>query len=182
MRRGSLVVAAAALAAAQPVADDRPLCVDVRIHDDPKKRARAARETFLNERRRRRRRPRRRRDGGDRTSRRPRSLRLAASRRRRASPSTAPADAGEGYGNQIHALTFAAEIALSCGLRLVVPKTGRFGVICSRLGCDAPHVDRRDFKDQPEGDWEVECVPPASGNSGETVISAAPRTLVPTPK
>ena len=69
--------------------DTRPLCRDVRIHDDPKKR--------------------------------------------------------EGYGNQIHALVFAAEFARSCGLRVAIPRTGRFGVICSRLGCNAPHVDRRDF-------------------------------------
>ena len=69
--------------------DTRPLCRDVRIHDDPKKR--------------------------------------------------------EGYGNQIHALVFAAEFARSCGLRVAIPRTGRFGVICSRLGCTAPHVDRRDF-------------------------------------
>ena len=64
--------------------DTRPLCRDVRIHDDPKKR--------------------------------------------------------EGYGNQIHALVFAAEFARSCGLRVAIPRTGRFGVICSRLGCHAPHV------------------------------------------
>ena len=57
--------------------DTRPLCRDVRIHDDPKKR--------------------------------------------------------EGYGNQIHALVFAAEFARSCGLRVAIPRTGRFGVICSRL-------------------------------------------------
>ena len=57
MRRLWLVTYAAALLEN----DTRPLCRDVRIHDDPKKR--------------------------------------------------------EGYGNQIHALVFAAEFARSCGLR-----------------------------------------------------------------
>jgi hypothetical protein len=82
--------------------DTRPLCRDVRIHDDPKKR--------------------------------------------------------EGYGNQIHALVFAAEFARSCGLRVAIPRTGRFGVICSRLGCNAPHVDRRDFGEKPEADFEATYV------------------------
>ena len=82
--------------------DTRPLCRDVRIHDDPKKR--------------------------------------------------------EGYGNQIHALVFAAEFARSCGLRVAIPRTGRFGVICSRLGCHAPHVDRRDFGQAPEADFEATYV------------------------
>ena len=82
--------------------DTRPLCRDVRIHDDPKKR--------------------------------------------------------EGYGNQIHALVFAAEFARSCGLRVAIPRTGRFGVICSRLGCKAPHVDRRDFGEKPEADFEATYV------------------------
>lgn len=61
----------------------------------------------------------------------------------------------EGYGNQLHALIFASEFARSCGLRVAIPRTGRFGVICSRLGCKAPHVDRRDFGQQPEADFEA---------------------------
>ena len=51
-----------------------------------------------------------------------------------------------------------AEFARSCGLRVAIPRTGRFGVICSRLGCNAPHVDRRDFGEKPEADFEATYV------------------------
>ncbi|KAH8071146.1 hypothetical protein JL721_4577 [Aureococcus anophagefferens] len=51
----------------------------------------------------------------------------------------------EGYGNQMHALIMAAEMAVPCNMTLLIPMKGRFGHICSRLGCDAPFVRRRDF-------------------------------------
>ena len=100
--------------------DTRPLCRDVRIHDDPKKR--------------------------------------------------------EGYGNQIHALVFGQRSsARSCGLRVAIPRTGRFGVICSRLGCHAPHVDRRDFGQAPEADFEATYV----GGAGRQMHGATDARLPP---
>ena len=60
----------------------------------------------------------------------------------------------EGYGNQMHALIMAAEMAVPCNMTLLIPMKGRFGHICSRLGCDAPFVRRRDFGAGP-ADFEV---------------------------
>ena len=61
----------------------------------------------------------------------------------------------EGYGNHLHAVILAAELAEACNLTLVIPNTGRMGHICSRLGCEAGFIERRNFGSNPKPDFEV---------------------------
>ena len=63
----------------------------------------------------------------------------------------------EGYGNQLHALILAAELARACDLTLVVPRGGRLGHVCSRLGCAG--AVRRDFGRPPRTDFEIVYMP-----------------------
>lgn len=66
----------------------------------------------------------------------------------------------EGYGNQLHALILAAEVARACDLRLVIPHSGRLGHVCSRLGgCRGATVDRRDYGRPPTADFEIVYMP-----------------------